>query len=107
MANGKIKWFNPKKGYGFIEPEDGDKDVFIHISALEKAGIKLLSVCSPSNFVSQFTTNSKLSLKSRSSLGSSGSISSDCQKAIEEHELKDIVNTRKKILFIYIEIIYF
>ena len=32
MANGKIKWFNPKKGYGFIEPEDGDKDVFIHIS---------------------------------------------------------------------------
>ena len=43
MANGKIKWFNPKKGYGFIEPEDGDKDVFIHISALEKAGIKFLS----------------------------------------------------------------
>ena len=43
MANGKIKWFNPKKGYGFIEPEDGDKDVFIHISALEKAGIKFLN----------------------------------------------------------------
>ena len=43
MANGKIKWFNPNKGYGFIEPEDGDKDVFIHISALEKAGIKFLN----------------------------------------------------------------
>ena len=43
MANGKIKWFNPKKGYGFIEPDDGDKDVFIHISALEKAGIKFLN----------------------------------------------------------------
>ena len=43
MANGKIKWFNPKKGYGFIEPEDGDKDVFIHISALEKAGIKFIN----------------------------------------------------------------
>ena len=43
MANGKIKWFNPKKGYGFIAPEDGDKDVFIHISALEKAGIKFLN----------------------------------------------------------------
>ncbi len=43
MANGKIKWFNMKKGYGFIEPENGEKDVFIHISALEKAGIKFLS----------------------------------------------------------------
>ena len=43
MANGKIKWFNAKKGYGFIEPESGDKDVFIHISALEKAGIKFLN----------------------------------------------------------------
>ena len=43
MANGKIKWFNMKKGYGFIEPENGEKDVFIHISALEKAGIKFLT----------------------------------------------------------------
>ena len=43
MANGKIKWFNMKKGYGFIEPENGEKDVFIHISALEKAGIKFLN----------------------------------------------------------------
>tara|TARA_A100001011_G_C14007785_1_gene714216 strand:- start:74 stop:280 length:207 start_codon:yes stop_codon:yes gene_type:complete len=43
MANGKIKWFNAKKGYGFIEPENGEKDVFIHISALEKAGIKFLN----------------------------------------------------------------
>ena len=43
MANGKIKWFNMKKGYGFIEPENGEKDVFIHISALEKAWIKFLN----------------------------------------------------------------
>ena len=43
MANGKIKWFNMKKGYGFIEPENGEKDVFIHISALEKAGINFLT----------------------------------------------------------------
>ena len=43
MANGKIKWFYMKKGYGFIEPENGEKDVFIHISALEKAGIKFLN----------------------------------------------------------------
>jgi CspA family cold shock protein len=40
MATGTVKWFNPSKGYGFIEPEDGGKDVFVHISALERAGIK-------------------------------------------------------------------
>ena len=39
MAQGKIKWFDPKKGYGFITPDDGSKDAFLHISALEKAGI--------------------------------------------------------------------
>jgi len=42
MANGKVKWFNPDKGYGFIQPEDGGKDVFVHISALERAGIATL-----------------------------------------------------------------
>ncbi len=42
MAIGIVKWFNPAKGYGFIEPEDGSKDVFVHMSALEKAGLSLL-----------------------------------------------------------------
>ena len=37
MAQGTIKWFDPKKGYGFIKPDDGSKDAFLHISALEKA----------------------------------------------------------------------
>jgi CspA family cold shock protein len=39
MANGTVKWFNATKGYGFIEPEDGGKDVFVHISAVERAGL--------------------------------------------------------------------
>ena len=42
MAQGKLKWFDPKKGYGFIKPDDGDKDAFLHISALEKANITQL-----------------------------------------------------------------
>jgi len=44
MAHGKIKWFDPKKGYGFISPDDGSKDAFLHISALEKANITQLEV---------------------------------------------------------------
>lgn len=39
MATGTVKWFNQSKGYGFIEPSDKSKDVFLHISALEKAGL--------------------------------------------------------------------
>ena len=44
MAQGKIKWFDPKKGYGFITPDDRSKDAFLHISALETAGISQLEV---------------------------------------------------------------
>ena len=39
MSTGSVKWFNPTKGYGFIEPEDGTKDVFVHISAVQNAGL--------------------------------------------------------------------
>lgn len=39
MANGTEKWFNAQKGYGFIQPDDGSKDLFVHISAVERAGI--------------------------------------------------------------------
>jgi CspA family cold shock protein len=39
MANGTVKWFNVQKGYGFIQPEGGGKDVFVHVSAVEKAGL--------------------------------------------------------------------
>jgi CspA family cold shock protein len=43
MPSGTVKWFNPTKGYGFIEPEDGGKDVFVHISAVERAGLRGLN----------------------------------------------------------------
>jgi CspA family cold shock protein len=43
MARGTVKWFNGQKGYGFIQPEDGSRDVFVHISAVERAGLSGLN----------------------------------------------------------------
>ena len=50
MTTGKIKWFNPKKGYGFIENQESGKDVFLHVSALEAANISTLEVGQENSF---------------------------------------------------------
>jgi CspA family cold shock protein len=42
MNTGTVKWFNEQKGYGFVQPDDGSKDVFVHISAVESAGLRTL-----------------------------------------------------------------
>jgi len=43
MANGTVKWFNPTKGFGFIQPDEGGNDVFVHATAVEKAGMRTLN----------------------------------------------------------------
>jgi len=43
MAQGTVKWFNPQKGFGFIQPDNGGSDVFVHMSALERAGMRSLN----------------------------------------------------------------
>jgi CspA family cold shock protein len=50
MSSGTVKWFNPVKGYGFIQPDDGAKDVFVHISAVERAGLSNLKEGQKINF---------------------------------------------------------
>ena len=61
MATGTVKWFNGTKGYGFIQPDDGSKDVFVHISAVERAGMGTLSEGQKVNFDLQRGQQGKMS----------------------------------------------
>ena len=61
MTTGTVKWFNATKGYGFIQPDDGSKDAFVHISAVERAGLKSLRECQKVNYDVQAGKNGKTS----------------------------------------------
>jgi CspA family cold shock protein len=61
VATGTVKWFNAQKGYGFIQPDDGSKDVFVHISAVERAGLGRLTDGQKVSFEVQRGQQGKLS----------------------------------------------
>jgi CspA family cold shock protein len=66
MTTGTVKWFNPTKGYGFIEPEDGSSDAFVHISAVESAGLSTLNEGQKVSFELQPGQNGKASAENLS-----------------------------------------
>lgn len=66
MATGTVKWFNPTKGFGFIEPDDGSKDAFVHISAVERAGLRSLSEGQKVSFELQAGQNGRSSAENLS-----------------------------------------
>jgi CspA family cold shock protein len=66
MPTGTVKWFNPTKGFGFIEPEDGSKDAFVHISAVERAGLSTLSEGQKVSYELQVGQNGKSSAENLS-----------------------------------------
>ena len=59
MPKGTVKWFNPTKGYGFVAPETGGKDVFVHISAVQKAGLRTLNEGQALNFEFEAQANGR------------------------------------------------
>ncbi|MCH8863663.1 MAG: cold-shock protein [Proteobacteria bacterium] len=66
MTTGTVKWFNPAKGFGFIEPEDGGADAFVHISAVERAGLTTLNEGQKVSFELQAGQNGKSSAENLS-----------------------------------------
>ena len=66
MATGTVKWFNPTKGFGFIEPENGGNDAFVHISAVERAGLSTLNEGQKVSYEIQAGQNGKSSAENLS-----------------------------------------
>lgn len=68
MATGTVKWFNSAKGFGFIEPDDGSKDAFVHISAVERAGLSSLNEGQKVSYDLQAGQNGKSSAENLSTV---------------------------------------
>ena len=60
VATGTVKWFNSQKGYGFIQPEEGGNDVFVHISAVERAGLRTLNEGQKITYETEMGRNGKV-----------------------------------------------
>ncbi len=91
MTTGTVKWFNPAKGFGFIEPEDGSQDAFVHISAVERAGLTTLNEGQKISYELQPGQNGKSSaenLKEVSNTDDAGDDASD-DEAGESAETED------------------
>ena len=69
MTKGTVTWFNEAKGYGFIAPDDGSKDAFVHISAVERAGLTNLAECQAVEYELQDNNNGKTSAENLSIVG--------------------------------------
>ncbi len=69
MSTGTVKWFNSAKGFGFIEPEDGSSDAFVHISAVERAGLHSLNEGQKVSYELQHGQNGKSSAENLSVIG--------------------------------------
>ena len=93
MPTGTVKWFNGRKGYGFIEPEDGGNDVFVHVTALKDSGIKFLNEGDKVSY--ELTENrgrmaaGNLSLDGESSSDSDEAPSDEVEEAAEEEAAEE------------------
>ena len=92
MTTGTVKWFNPTKGYGFIEPEDGGQDAFGHISAVERAGLSSLSEGQKVSYELQPGQNGKFAaenLKEASGDDAAGEVGDDTEDAANDDDSDD------------------
>jgi len=79
MPTGTVKWFNRAKGYGFIEPEDGEKDAFVHISAVQNAGLETLDEGQKVQYELVEGANGKSSAENIVDLGGGGAPADDAE----------------------------
>ena len=90
MTTGTVKWFNPAKGFGFIEPEDGSTDAFVHISAVERAGMGTLSEGQKISYDLQPGQNGKSSAENLTEVSDDAGDDASDDEAGESAETEDV-----------------